>query len=89
MITTLIHTFHTPPGLSEHVGIVRIFTFGSGKNVLVSQTENQTISKVNCGFLNSSRKQSKLNILSKEDAQDSEFCLILEELETPYIAFEI
>ena len=35
--------------------------------------KGQTISKVNYGILNSSTKQSKLTILSKEEAQDSEF----------------
>jgi hypothetical protein len=39
--------------------------------------------KGNYGFLNSSKKQTKLTILSKKDAQDSEFCLYLEELRTP------
>ena len=37
--------------------------------------KGQTISKANYGFLNSSKKRTKLTILSKEDAQDSEFCL--------------
>ena len=38
-----------------------------------SQTKGQKISKANYGFLNSPKKQTKLTILSKEDAQDSEF----------------
>ena len=45
--------------------------------------------KGNYGFLNSSKKRTKVTILSKKDAQDGEFCLILEELGAPYIAFEI
>ena len=36
--------------------------------------KGQTISKANYGFLNSSKKRTKLTILSKEDAKDSEFC---------------
>ena len=36
--------------------------------------KGQTIPKANFGFLNSSKKRTKLTILSKEDAQDSEFC---------------
>ena len=35
--------------------------------------EGQKMSKVNYGVLNSSKKQQKLTILSREDAQDSEF----------------
>ena len=35
--------------------------------------KGQTISKANYAFLNSSIKQTKLTILSKEEAQDSEF----------------
>ena len=38
--------------------------------------KGQTISKANYGFLNSSKKRTKLTILSKEDVQDS----FLEEL---------
>ena len=34
----------------------------------------QTISKANYGFLNFPKKQTNLIILSKEHAQDSEFC---------------
>ena len=37
-------------------------------------SKGQTISKANYAFLNSSIKQMKLTILSKEVAQDSEFC---------------
>ena len=36
--------------------------------------KGQTIWKANYGFLNSSKKGKKLTILSREDAQDSEFC---------------
>ena len=31
MITTLIHTIHTPPGVSEHIGTVGILMFVLGK----------------------------------------------------------
>ena len=34
--------------------------------------KGQTIPKANFGFLNSSKKRTKLTILRKEDAQDSE-----------------
>ena len=37
-------------------------------------SKGQTISKANHGFINSPKKQTKHTILSKEDAQDSEFC---------------
>ena len=37
-------------------------------------TKGQKIWKANYGFLNSPKKRTKLTILSKEDAQDSEFC---------------
>ena len=33
------------------------------------------------GVLNSSKKRTKLTILSREDAQDSEFCSIFERIE--------
>ena len=36
------------------------------------------------GLLDSPKKRTKLTILSKEDAEESEFCLILEALGTPY-----
>ena len=36
-------------------------------------TQGQKIWKANYGFLNSPKKRTKLTILSKEDAQDSEF----------------
>ena len=39
------------------------------------------MSKANYGFLNSSKKQLKLTILSKEDAQDSEFSLFFGKIE--------
>ena len=35
--------------------------------------KGQTIPKAKYGFLNSSKKRTKLTILGKEDAQDSEF----------------
>ena len=37
------------------------------------QSKGWTISKANYGVLNSSKKQTKLTILSKEEAQDSNF----------------
>ena len=36
-------------------------------------SKGQTISKANYGVLNSPKKRTKLTILSKEEAQDSEF----------------
>ena len=36
--------------------------------------KGQTISEANYGFLNSSKKRTKLTMLSVENAQDSEFC---------------
>ena len=46
--------------------------------------KGQTIPNANFGFLNSSKKRTKLTILSKEDAQDSELrSIFLEELRTP------
>jgi hypothetical protein len=36
------------------------------------RSKGQTISKANCGFLNSPKKQMKLTIPSKEHAQDIE-----------------
>jgi hypothetical protein len=38
-----------------------------------TMTKGQTILKENYGFLNSPKKRTKLTILSKESAQDSEF----------------
>ena len=42
-----------------------------GKKIAVCK--GQLILKANYGVLNSSKKQTKVIILSKEDAQDSEF----------------
>ena len=50
--------------------------------------KGQTISKANYGFLNSSKKRTKLTILNKEDAQDSEFCLFFQRNEDTIAAFE-
>ena len=51
---------------------------------LKSTAKGQTILKANYGFLNSPKKQTKLTILSKEDAQDSySFRSFWEELRKP------
>ena len=42
------------------------------QNILL-HTKGQTISRANYVFLNSPKKRTKLTILTKEDAQDSEF----------------
>ena len=44
--------------------------------------KGQLISKCLFGFFNSPKKRTKLAILSKEEAQDSEFHLFLGELRT-------
>ena len=49
--------------------------------ILVVQSKGQTISKAISGLLNSSKKRTKLTILSKEDAQNSEFCLFFGRIE--------
>ena len=41
--------------------------------IVFCSTKGQTITKANYGFFNSSKKRTKLTILSREDAQDSEF----------------
>ena len=43
--------------------------------------KGQYFSKEIYGLLNSSKKRTKLTILSKEDAQDSEFCSIVGRIE--------
>ena len=50
-------------------------------------TKGQTISKANYGFLNSSKETTKLTILIKKDAQDSEFCLFFGRIEDTIICF--
>ena len=49
--------------------------------------KGQTISKANYGVLNSSKKRTKLTILSKEDAQDSEFRSFFGRIEDTIICF--
>ena len=44
-------------------------------------SKGQIITKTNYGFLNSPQKRTKLTILSKEDAQDSEVCSFLGRIE--------
>ena len=39
----------------------------------IAGAKGEIISKANYGFLNSTKKRTKLTILSKEEAQDSEF----------------
>ena len=51
--------------------------------------KGQTIFEANQVFLHSPKIRTKLAIPSKEEAQDSEFHLLLGELRTPEIAFEI
>ena len=51
-------------------------------------TRGQYILKAIYGLLNFSKKQTKLTILSKEDAQDSEFCSIVGRIEETIICFE-
>ena len=46
-----------------------------------SRCKGQIISKANYGFLNSSKKPTKLTIMSREDAQDSEFHSFLGRIE--------
>ena len=58
--------------------------------VILMHPKGQTISKANYGALNFPKKRTKLTILSREDAQDSEFCSFFGgEFRTPKIAFKI
>ena len=43
------------------------------RRALIKRAKGQTISKANYGVLISSKKRTKLIILTREDAQDSEF----------------
>ena len=47
--------------------------------------KGQTISRANYAFLNSSKKQTKLTIVSREDVQDNEFCSFF----GPLLTFEV
>ena len=52
--------------------------------------KGQEISKANNDFLDSSKKQTKLTILSTEGHQDSEFCLFFRIIkDTMNLLFEI
>ena len=55
----------------------------------VGGDKGKIISEANYGVLNSSKKRTKLTILSIIFTQDSEFCSFLEELRRPKIAFKI
>jgi hypothetical protein len=55
--------------------------FARSTKVYCLLDKGQTVSKANYGFLNSSKKQTKLPILSREDAQDSEFYSLLGRIE--------
>ena len=50
-------------------------------------SKDQTISKANYGFLNSPKNRTNLAILSKEHAQDSEFCSFFGRIEETKIYF--
>ena len=45
----------------------------SFQRTIYQKDKGQATTKANYGFLNSSKKRTKLTILSKEDAQDSMF----------------
>ena len=51
--------------------------------------KGQTISKANYGILNSSKKRTRLTIMSKEDTQAVSYVCFLEEFRRPYISFDI
>ena len=52
-------------------------------------SKGQKISKANHGVLNSPKKRTKLTILSREDAQDSEFRSFFGRIEDAINAFQM
>ena len=96
------YIFHTV--IYDSLVLIYVITRGGGRSAnLGGQTliqdllmkevllldKGQTISKTNYVFFNSPKKRTKLTILSKEDSQDSEFCLFFGRIEKKIISFEI